>query len=81
MSALKRGRVHSFQTFLGQSILRPFRARRGWGLFPGLKPRDVSYSPFGAKLPQIADCSRGHEQFRNTLSLQSLGSHLKNQEI
>ena len=28
---------------------RPFRARCGWGRFPGLKPRAESYSPFGAR--------------------------------
>jgi hypothetical protein len=34
---------------LVRSICRPFRARRPWSRFPGLKPWAESSSPFGAK--------------------------------
>ena len=34
---------------LVRSICRPFRARRSWWRFPGLKPWVESSSPFGAK--------------------------------
>src|SRR6476646_11115053 len=42
-----------FLTLLGQSMWRPFRARCGFGRFPGLKPRAESRSPFGAKTPRL----------------------------
>jgi hypothetical protein len=60
-----------FLTSLGQSMWRPFRARRCLGRFPGLKPRAESCSPFGAKTPSIISIAipslGGCEQFRNIL--------------
>ena len=41
-----------FLTLLGQSMWRPFRARRRGGRFLGLKPQAESYSPFGAPEPR-----------------------------
>ncbi len=46
---------------LGHSIWRPFRARRSWWQFPGLKPWAEVCSPCGAKnkslSPRIVACS------------------------
>ena len=74
MCALKRMLLHSFYTFLAQSILRPFRARGGLGRFPGVETPGLStYSPFGfgAKARSISQYpnlpGKRTSEFRNTL--------------
>jgi hypothetical protein len=41
---------------LVRSFCRPFRARRCWWRFPGLKPWAESFSPFGAKTSEVTFC-------------------------